>query len=112
MALSFHDPARFAPSPDSAGPSPEMVQANMAALYTYGGPDMADPTLLDRLEHLDLPVHVIWGEADGIVTPAYGRAIAQAIPGAHFTLLPEAGHLPQLEAPEELLGVISDLGAS
>lgn len=112
MALSFRDPARFAPDPDGPGPSPEMVQANMAALYTYGGPSMADPTLLDRLTDLDLPVHVIWGEADGIVSPAYGRAVAQAIPGAHFTLMSKAGHLPQVEAPEELLGVIWDLGTS
>ena len=111
MALSFHDPARFAPDPDGPGPSPEMVQANMATLFTYAGPAMTDPTLLDRLQHLDLPVHVIWGEADGIVTPDYGRAIAKAIPGAHFTLMPAAGHLPQVEAPEELLGVIWDLGA-
>jgi pimeloyl-ACP methyl ester carboxylesterase len=45
---------------------------------------------------------VIWGASDGIVGPDYGRAYAAAIPGATFTLLPEAGHLPQLEAPERL----------
>jgi pimeloyl-ACP methyl ester carboxylesterase len=112
MALSFHDPARFAPNPDGPGPSPELVQANMATLFGYAGPAMTDPTLLDRLPHLDLPVHVIWGEADGIVTPDYGRALAKAIPGAHFTLMPAAGHLPQIEAPEELLGVIWDLGVA
>jgi pimeloyl-ACP methyl ester carboxylesterase len=116
-ALSFHDPVRFAPNPastdpDGPGPTPEMVQANMAALFTYGGPTMSDPTLLDRLKGLDLPVHVIWGESDGIAGPDYGRALAAAIPGSHFTLMPKAGHLPQIEAPEELLGVIWDLGAS
>jgi pimeloyl-ACP methyl ester carboxylesterase len=116
-ALSFHDPVRFAPNPastgpDGPGPTPEMVQANMAALFAYAGPAMSDPTLLDRLQDLDLPVHVIWGEADGIAGPDYGRALAKAIPGAHFTLMPQAGHLPQVEAPEELLGVIWDLGAS
>jgi pimeloyl-ACP methyl ester carboxylesterase len=89
-----------------------MVQANMAALFTYGGPTMSDPALLDRLKDLDLPVHVIWGESDGIADPDYGRALAAAIPGSRFTLMPQAGHLPQIEAPEELLGVIWDLGAS
>jgi pimeloyl-ACP methyl ester carboxylesterase len=105
-ALSFYDPARAAPSPGRPGPTPEMVQANMAALFAYAGPAMNDPTLLDRLKGLDLPVHVIWGEADGIAGPDYGRALAAAIPGARFTLIPRAGHLPQVEAPEELLGVI------
>ncbi len=90
------------------GPAP----ANLAALFAYAGPAMTDPTLLDRLGRLDLPAHVIWGEADRIVPPEYGRVLAKAIPGAHFTLLPEAGHLPQVEAPEQLLGAIWDLGST
>jgi len=107
-ALSFYDPTRAS----GPGPSPELLQANMAALFAYAGPDMTDPTLLDRLGHLDLPVHVIWGEADGIAGPDYGRAVAKAIPGAHFTLMTKAGHMPQVEAPEDLLGVIGDPGAA
>ena len=87
-----------------------MVKANMEALFTYGRGSMTDPALRDRLGELDLPVQVIWGEADQIVTPDYGRAYAKAIPMASFTLLPGAGHLPQVEAPEELLGLIWDLG--
>lgn len=109
-ALSFHDPSRAVRDPDAPGPSPEMVQANMGTLLTYAGPSMSDPTLLDRLKELDLPVHVIWGESDGIAGPDYGRALAAAIPGAHFTLMSGTGHMPQVETPEELLGVIFDLG--
>ena len=102
--LSFHDPVK-APRPPagSAGPSPDI-----AALVAYAGPSMSDPTLADRLGDLDVPVHVIWGESDGIVTPDYGRAYADAIGTSAFTLLPRAGHLPQLETPEELLGAITD----
>jgi pimeloyl-ACP methyl ester carboxylesterase len=110
MALSFHNPGRFAPDPGTQGPTPEMIQANMAALAAYGGRTMTDPALLGRLGQLDLPVQVIWGEADRIVTPDYGRAYAKAMPMASFTLMPGAGHLPQVEAPEELLGLIWDLG--
>ena len=109
-ALSFHDLSKAVADPDGPGPSPEMVQANMGALRAYSGPTMSDPTLLDRLKELDLPVQVIWGESDGIAGPDYGRALAAAIPGAHFTLMPETGHMPQVETPEELLGVIFDLG--
>ena len=110
MALSFYNPGRFAQDPSAPGPTPEMVQANMAALAAYGGQSMTDPTLLGRLGELDLPVQVIWGEADRIVTPDYGRAYAKAMPMASFTLMPGAGHLPQVEAPEELLGLLWDLG--
>lgn len=105
--LSFHDPAK-APRPPAgggSGPSPDV-----AALITYAGPAISDPSLLGRLTDLQLPVHVIWGESDGIVGPDYGRAYADAIPMSAFTLLPGTGHLPQLETPEELLSAINDLG--
>jgi pimeloyl-ACP methyl ester carboxylesterase len=98
--LSFHDPERFPPDP-ARRPGPDL-----AALAAYTKMSMTDPTLRDRLAGLDLPVQVVWGESDGIAVPAYGRAFAEAIPGARFTLIPGAGHLPQIEAPEELLAAI------
>jgi pimeloyl-ACP methyl ester carboxylesterase len=98
--LSFHDPDRFPPDPDRR-PGPDL-----AALTAYTKMAMTDPGLRDRLSDLDLPVQVVWGESDGIAVPDYGRAFAEAIPGARFTLIPGAGHLPQLEAPEELLAAI------
>ncbi len=105
--LSWHDPQK-APRPPAgsgSGPSPDI-----AAMVSYAGPTLSDPSLLERLGGLDLPVHVIWGESDGIVSPEYGKAYAAAIPLSVFTLLPRSGHLPQLETPEELLGAITDLG--
>lgn len=105
--LSFHDPSK-APRPPAgaaSGPSPDV-----AALIGYAGPTMSDPTLLERLSGVQIPVQVVWGESDGIVTPDYGKAYAAAIPMSDFTLLPRAGHLPQLETPEELLGALTDLG--
>lgn len=98
--LSFHDPERFPPDPGRR-PGPDL-----AALAAYTGMRMADPTLRERLAGLDLPVQVVWGASDGIAVPAYGQAFADAIPGARFTLIPGAGHLPQIEAPEELLAAI------
>jgi pimeloyl-ACP methyl ester carboxylesterase len=80
------------------------------ALIGYTGPTMSDPTLIDRLGGIDIPVHVVWGESDRIVDPGYGKAYAAAIPSSAFTLLPRTGHLPQVETPEELLGALLDLG--
>jgi pimeloyl-ACP methyl ester carboxylesterase len=107
LAYSFHDPGKapVAPSAAVAGPSPDVL-----ALIGYTGPAMSDPTLLERLAGLRLPVHVIWGESDRIAEPGYGKAYAAAIPVSTFTVLPRTGHLPQVETPEELLGAILDLG--
>lgn len=104
---SFHDPSKapVPPSGGGTGPSPDV-----RALIGYTGPTMADPALAGRLGELDIPVHVVWGESDGIVDPEYGKAYAAAIPLSTFTLLPRTGHLPQVETPEELLGALLDLG--
>lgn len=100
--LSWHDPSN---APSANAPAPDL-----GALLAYTGGDMVDPTLLERLGELELPVHVVWGESDRIVDPDYGRALAAAIPVSTFTLLPRSGHLPQLETPEEFLGAIWELG--
>jgi pimeloyl-ACP methyl ester carboxylesterase len=107
QSYSFHDPSKAPVAPDSAngGPGPDVQ-----ALIGYTGPSMSDPTLLDRLGALDIPVHVVWGDSDRIADPDYGRAYAAAIPTSTFTLLPRTGHLPQVETPEELLGALLDLG--
>ncbi|MGW6276900.1 alpha/beta fold hydrolase [Kribbella sp. NPDC055071] len=108
-ALSFHDPSKApTPPPDGgSGPSPDVQ-----ALIGYAGPTMSDPTLVERLAGVDVPVQVVWGESDGIADAEYGKAFAAAIPQATFALLPRTGHLPQVETPEELLGALLDLGRS
>lgn len=83
-----------------------VAAGNRAALQVYGGTAMTDPGLAARLPGLTVPARVIWGEADGIVTPAYGEDFAAAIPGAVFSLVREAGHLPHLENPEAVLALL------
>jgi pimeloyl-ACP methyl ester carboxylesterase len=104
VKLSWHDPSKF---PKSPGPPTDAERAvlvgNRAALAVYGGnPPSSDPTLRARLAGLRVPALVVWGTSDRIVAPEYGRAYAAVIPGARFELLPGAGHVPQLEAPEAL----------
>ncbi|HEX4091167.1 MAG TPA: alpha/beta hydrolase [Trebonia sp.] len=80
---------------------------NRAALLAYGGPSLADQGLAARLSGVTADTLVVWGEADRMVTPGYGKEFAAAIPGAAFLLLPGAGHLPQLETPEAVLALFA-----
>ncbi len=107
--LSYHDPAAFRIDPAAMTEAQRAAMAaNRAALQTYGGARMADPGLHGRLAAIARPTLVIWGEADRIADPGYGRAYAAAIPGARFELLPGTGHLPQLEIPEQLMPAVWD----
>ncbi|MFE6486403.1 alpha/beta fold hydrolase [Streptomyces sp. NPDC057757] len=97
---AWHDPERGYIDP--AGFTDEqraIQQANGRTMATIAGASMSDPTLLGRLSAVDVPTLVVWGESDRIVTPAYGRAVTRTVPGAQFVEIPEAGHLPHLEAP-------------
>jgi pimeloyl-ACP methyl ester carboxylesterase len=105
--LSYADPEAFRIDLAALPPAArELLAANRAALAHYAGP-MSDPELRERLGELAVPTLVIWGDGDGIVDPTYGRAYAAAIPGARFELLEHTGHLPQLESPELLTGVLA-----
>jgi len=113
-ALSFHNPAAFRVDPATV--TPEQVEAraaNFRTLYVYDqGQGMGDPKLKHRLKDVRIPVLVAWGASDGVIDPEYGRAYAQSFPDARFELIPEAGHLPQIEQPERLLTLVWEFANS
>jgi len=107
FTLSFHNPEPFRIDPATLPPAAQAIASgNRAALATYAGTAMSDPTLAGRLAHLKLATVILWGDSDQIADPGYGRAYADAIPLARFQLLKDTGHLPQLETPDQLMQAI------
>lgn len=54
------------------------------------------------------PTTVGVGELDVAAPPAMAREVHAAIPGSRYVEIPEAGHLPSLEKPEQTTRVILD----
>lgn len=52
------------------------------------------------------PVLVLFGEEDRLVPPSLGSRLAESLPNATFRSLPAVGHVPQVEAPDEVLDAI------
>jgi pimeloyl-ACP methyl ester carboxylesterase len=96
---SWHDPAKWAPDFDAMTDDELVVHhREWESLCLYGWrPYMYNPRLRRWLASVSTPTLVLWGESDGIVAPAYGRAYAASIPGARFETIPGAGHHPQIE---------------
>jgi pimeloyl-ACP methyl ester carboxylesterase len=110
--LSYHNPDGFRIDPAALPPAAqEQLAANRAALAVYAG-EMVDPALRGRLAAITLPTLVIWGDSDRIADPGYGQAYADAIPGAGFEVLPQTGHLPQLESPDLLLSAVRSFSST
>jgi len=105
--LSYHDPDRFRIDPTTMSDAQRAVFAgNRSSLATYAGTSMSDPTLKGRLAGVAVPTLVVWGDSDRMFDTDYGRAYAEAIPGATFVLLSDTGHVPQVETPDQLLGPV------
>jgi pimeloyl-ACP methyl ester carboxylesterase len=99
---SWHNPGKWEPDFNAMSDDEIIVRArNWETLCLYGWhPYMYNPHLHRWLRRITRPTLVLWGASDGIVTPAYGRAYSQLIPGAQFELIAKAGHYPEIEQPD------------
>lgn len=55
------------------------------------------------------PVDILWGEDDPWIPIERGRALHALMPGASFGVLGGVGHLPQLEAPDDVIAALMPL---
>ncbi|MFD4640825.1 alpha/beta fold hydrolase [Lentzea sp. NPDC058436] len=99
-------PLGFGPGSPARGDGPPAAAVQLMLPYT--GPALQDPKLATRLARVAVPVLVVWGEDDVLLTPGYGRGYAAAIPEARFELVPGAGHLPWLDRLDDVLAVVAE----
>jgi pimeloyl-ACP methyl ester carboxylesterase len=74
------------------------VRAETLQTLLYVMPEADQRDLLDRI---DVPTLLIWGELDVRSTLDVARQFEQAIPDTKLVVLPGAGHVSNLERPEE-----------
>jgi len=87
---------------------PELLGAvkEMAGRTSDDGVIFAQQAMAERsdsvalLESISVPTLVLVGEEDGLTPPEVAGEMAGRIPGAQLEVLPGAGHLSPLEAPE------------
>jgi pimeloyl-ACP methyl ester carboxylesterase len=112
VGMCWHDAslgARLMPLPDASHDEATLtllLENRKTAALVGWNPFMHSPRLLRRLHRIDCPTLVVWGASDGLVSPDYGRAFADAIPQADFELIADAGHYPYLEQPDRFLPVV------
>jgi pimeloyl-ACP methyl ester carboxylesterase len=93
--------------PDTPSPEalPAFLQARQTlARFAWQFPD--NPKLARYLYRVRLPTLIVWGQNDGVVSPAHGQAYRDGIAGAELVIIPACGHLPQVEQPEAFLQAV------
>jgi len=90
----------------------EFIRSTVAAARADSVCWAIDSVVPRRTEHRGLlgairkPVLVVAGEEDRTFPVAETHAMAEAIPGSQFIVLPNVGHLAALEAPEKVNAAI------
>ncbi|MDH7555584.1 MAG: alpha/beta fold hydrolase [Candidatus Methanosuratincola sp.] len=110
--LAWHDDSKITPDIIEGYRRPLMADGWDYALWQYtlasGRSD-----LKSNLSSISVPVLVMTGSDDKIVPPTNAFSLAEEIPWSSFVVIPDCGHIPHEETPQEFLGaVISFLRAS
>ena len=63
--------------------------------------------LRSELTRLQVPTLVIAGGYDRLTPPGAGKALADAIPGARYALIPKSAHAPFISHPEEFTALVT-----
>jgi 3-oxoadipate enol-lactonase len=84
-----------------------MLQTSLAGIVgdLMGMKDRPDSTPL--LEHIHQPVLIIHGADDQIIPVAEARGMQAALPDAELVIIGEAGHLVNLEQPEQFNAAVT-----
>jgi pimeloyl-ACP methyl ester carboxylesterase len=117
-ARAWHDPARRPRGPFGLGWQQHvhevadedlvLLARSWDALCLYAWrPHLYNPRLKWWLHRIRVPTLFLWGASDRIVSPEYGRAYSELIPGARFEVIAEAGHHPELEQPAAVASTIA-----
>jgi 3-oxoadipate enol-lactonase len=88
---------------EMAAANPQSAQAYLSQLQAVLSHDVAD-----RLDEIRKPVLVLHGDADRLIPPENGRALADHIPGAKLILYEGAGHMFFIEQAAKVNGDIRE----
>lgn len=104
--LAWHNPERITEEIWEGYTKPLQAQNWDKALWEF---ILASRTikLEPELAECQLPVLVITGEDDRIIPMEQSMRLASQLPNAEFVILPNCGHIPQEECPQDFLNAVN-----
>jgi len=85
---------------------PGFLDAAIAAKRAVIGPWGQREVLLDQLHRLAMPTLVVWGANDAVLPVAHAHQAIDRLPNGELAVIADCGHMPHVERPDELLGVL------
>lgn len=101
MIPKLLSPATIQTRPELVQRVRTMIEGNQVSGIAGDLMAMAErPDSLPLLQQITCPTQIIVGELDGPTPPSDARLMAEKIPNARLAVIPEAGHLSNLEQPD------------
>ncbi|MBX3006160.1 MAG: alpha/beta fold hydrolase [Anaerolineales bacterium] len=102
-------PENYAAQPETASELKAILQGATTEGVVMGLTAMRDrPDATDELPEINLPTLIIHGQQDQVIPFSEAEAMAAAIPHSQLHLLPQAGHVPNLEQPERFNQAVTE----
>ena len=108
LRLAWHDPSKITPEDREGYLKPLQAENWDRALWELTRVSRA-PDLVKRLAEIQMDCLVITGDDDRIVPTEQSIRLSQELPHATLTVIPNCGHVPQEECPDEFLRAVRDL---
>ena len=105
----FHDKdlaRRLLSAPVTEAEEVRRIQNFNALAKLVWSPRWHSPRLEKWCHRLSMPVHLIWGENDGLFPPAVGESHVARLPNARLSLVPDCGHLVHVEQYDRLCQLV------
>ncbi|MGE3273126.1 MAG: alpha/beta fold hydrolase [Chloroflexota bacterium] len=112
--FGYHDPSQAPEWDELFGqpPTPEQqdlaLRAREMSARLIWKPYAHNPRLPHFLPRVTNPALVVWGRQDRIVPVICGEQYARLLPNATLKVIEECGHSPNIEKPDEFVGILRD----
>jgi pimeloyl-ACP methyl ester carboxylesterase len=107
FACPWRVPLRWLVEQQRLAMRPGLLEASLAAARSQADLRGQRVVLLEELPRLSMPVLVVWGELDQILPASQAQVAAGRLARGTAVVIPNCGHLPQVERPEEFLSALS-----
>ncbi|MFD2270215.1 alpha/beta fold hydrolase [Undibacterium arcticum] len=116
LGLFIADPIHATPNRVKVYQQPLVVTGSTQAIgewlpVLFAGDRSATSGNPASYKSLKMPVVIVWGERDTITPLSQGQHLASITPGAELLVMPQVGHIPQIEDGPQFTALLQKIFA-
>ncbi|MBD2200654.1 MULTISPECIES: alpha/beta fold hydrolase [Calothrix] len=105
-------PSTWIAEQERLGLVPGFLEANLSILRSQVSVVGQRQIILDSLPQIQMPTLVVWGTNDYVLPNYQAQDAVKRLQQGHLALIPDCGHLPQVERPELFTDAVNHFLAS